>query len=813
MAKSRKTDRSRQSSPALSDDPHSDREARKYDNPIPSREYILEQLNSHDKGLTPAQLQRVLHVRSDEEKEGLRRRLKAMLRDGQLVDGRRGRVIAAAGQQGSVEGVVQGHRDGYGFVLVDGDEGDVYLPSRQMHQVFDGDRVCVAVTGIDSRGRREGIVREVLEHNTQQLVGKLIRQGGRIQVEPDNSRIQQWIAIDEVEGEPLNDGDYVMVAITQQPGPRQQARGRVVEVLGDRRTVGVATEIALRRHEIPHDWPEAVEDEARRFGSEPREQDKQYRVDLRQLPLVTIDGEDARDFDDAVYCEPKKGGGWRLWVAIADVSHYVGIGSALDEEAFRRGTSVYFPDRVVPMLPEALSNGLCSLKPDVDRLCMVCEMTISARGRLSGYIFYEGVLRSHARLTYNEVGALLELPGVDPGHDTGRHHHRLPQLKNLHALYKALRSERSERGAIDFETVETRVIYDDNKRIDAIVPVVRHDAHKLIEECMLCANVATARALERSGLEALFRVHAGPSGQKLGNLRAFLGEIGLDLRGGDEPNPKDYQALLSSVADRPDAQLIQTMMLRSLSQAVYQPNNEGHFGLNYGGYTHFTSPIRRYPDLLVHRALRFLVRSPESDKKIFRGVGDAPPIPRGKIYPYDMEAMLMMGEQCSMAERRADDASRDVMAFLKCEFLQEHVGDEFDGVIAAVTGFGLFVELSELYIEGLVHISVLPQDYYHFDQAHQRLIGDRTRRKYQLGDELRVQVLSVDMDERKVDLGLVAMPTNRSKKPSVRQQLAQGVMPPTGKKAGGKPRPGRPGKPGKGKSAKKSSGKSQGKRR
>ena len=813
MAKSRKNDRSHSSSPVLSDDPHSDREARKYDNPIPSREYILEQLKSHDKGMTPAQLQRVLHLRSDEEKEGLRRRLKAMLRDGQLLDGRRGRVVPSAGQQGSVEGVVQGHRDGYGFVLVDGDDGDVYLPSRQMHQVFDGDRVSVAVTGIDSRGRREGIVREVLEHNTQQLVGKLIRQGGRVQVEPDNSRIQQWIAIDEEVGESLNDGDYVMVAITQQPGPRQQARGRVVEVLGDRRTVGVATEIALRRHEIPHDWPEAVEDEARRFGSEPREQDKQHRVDLRQLPLVTIDGEDARDFDDAVYCEPKKGGGWRLWVAIADVSHYVRIGSALDAEAFRRGTSVYFPDRVVPMLPEALSNGLCSLKPDVDRLCMVCEMTISARGRLSGYIFYEGVLRSHARLTYNEVGALLELPDVDPAHDTGRHHHLLPQLNNLHALYKALRSERSERGAIDFETVETRVLYDDNKRIDAIVPVARHDAHKLIEECMLCANVATARALERSGLEALFRVHAGPSGQKLGNLRAFLGEIGLDLRGGDEPTPKDYQTLLSSVSDRPDAQLIQTMMLRSLSQAVYQPNNEGHFGLNYGGYTHFTSPIRRYPDLLVHRALRFLVRSAESDKKVFRGAGDAPPLPRAQIYPYDMEAMLVMGEQCSMAERRADDASRDVMAFLKCEFLQEHVGDEFEGVIAAVTGFGLFVELSDLYIEGLVHISVLPQDYYHFDQAHQRLIGDRTRRKYQLGDELRVQVLNVDMDERKVGLGLVAMPTNRSKKPSVREQLAEGVMPPTGKKAGGKPRPSRQNKSGKGKPAKKASGKSQSKRR
>ncbi|CAA0082467.1 Ribonuclease R [Zhongshania aliphaticivorans] len=763
-------------------DPHAEREASRYENPVPSREFILEQLKDVDNGLSLSQLRRQLEVEGEDQEEGLRRRVKAMLRDGQIIEGRRGRLRAISSGD-AMQGTVQGHRDGYGFVIIDGESEDVYLANRQMQQVFDGDLVKVEVTGVDHRGRREGVIVEVVEHNTVQLVGKLMMHRGLPQVVPENTRIQNWLALDDADVGSAREGDYVMVEITQQPAARKQARGKIIEVLGDRRTVGVATELAIRSHDIPFEWPDAVEEEARRFGSEPATKDKKHRVDLRELPLVTIDGEDARDFDDAVYCEPKKSGGWRLWVAIADVSHYVQVGSALDEEAHKRATSVYFPDRVVPMLPEALSNGLCSLKPDVDRLTMVCEMTISAAGRLSGYRFYEGLIRSHGRLTYNEVGALLGLKDVDPSYDSGKHHHLVPQLKDLHALYHTLRKARSERGAIDFETVETRIVFSDEKRIDAIVPIRRHDAHRLIEECMLCANVATAKALERAGLEALYRVHNGPSEQKLTNLREFLQEIGLGLRGGVEPSPKDYQLLLSSLGERADAAVIQTMLLRSLSQAVYQPDNEGHFGLHYTGYTHFTSPIRRYPDLLVHRALRYLVRSGGGDAaKCFHKVEGAPALARKKIYPYDMEALIAQGMHCSMAERRADDASRDVMAFLKCEFLQEHVGSEFEGVIAAVTGFGMFVELKDLYIEGLVHISALPQDYYQFDQAHQRLIGERTRRTFQLGDSLRVQVMGVDLDQRKIDLALPTGEPTKRRKPSVREALAKGIVPGAGSK-------------------------------
>ncbi len=785
MAKSRKEH----------NDPHAAREAERYDNPVPSREYILEKLGDAEQGMSASALRKLLGIEGEDEQEGLRRRLKAMLRDGQLIEGRRGRLQAPVAGE-AVVGRVQGHREGYGFVIVDGDD-DVYLHNRQMQQVFDGDVVSVEVTGSDQRGRREGIIVEVVERNTQQLVGKLVDHRGRAMVVPENTRIQNWIALEDEDFQGASNGDYVMVEITRQPGMRQQARGRIVELLGDRQTVGVATELALRSHEIPFDWPEEVEEEARKFGSEPLEKDKKHRADLRDLPLVTIDGEDARDFDDAVYAEKKKSGGWRLWVAIADVSHYVKIGSALDAEAHRRATSVYFPDRVVPMLPEALSNGLCSLKPEVDRLCMVCEMTISASGRLSGYTFYEAVMRSHARLTYNEVGAMLRVKGADPEKDSGRFHQFIPQLQELHNLYRALREARSERGAIDFETVETRIVFSDERRIEAIVPVHRHDAHRMIEECMLIANVATAKTLEKSGLDALYRVHNGPSEQKLGNLREFLGEIGLGLKGGEKPSPKDYQALLSTIGERPDGQMIQTMLLRSLSQAVYQPDNEGHFGLNYTGYTHFTSPIRRYPDLLVHRALRYLMRNGGGDaERHFSIEPSAPALPRKKIYPYDLEALLTLGAHCSMAERRADDASRDVMAFLKCEFLQDHVGNEFEGVIAAVTGFGLFVELQDLYIEGLVHISALPQDYYQFDQAHQRLIGERTRRVYQLGDSLRVQVMGVDLDERKIDLAVVAGANTRRNKPSVREALAKGEVPGAKAKKGAAKLP--PGKKGPG---------------
>jgi ribonuclease R len=486
---------------------------------------------------------------------------------------------------------------------------------------------------------------------------------------------------------------------------------------------------------------------------------------LRQLGLVTIDGEDARDFDDAVYCETE-GSGFRLWVAIADVSHYVQIGSALDEEAFNRGNSVYFPERVVPMFPEVLSNGLCSLKPSVDRLAMVCEMAIDSEGQVTDALFYEAVIHSHARLTYTQVGEVLE-----NGWHADVHTDRVEGLFRLHALYKVLREARSTRGAIDFETVETRILFDENRKIDAIVPVNRNDAHKLIEECMLAANVATAACLEESELAALFRVHEGPSAERLEALRTFLGELTLDLPGGMDPTPLDYQSVLSRLAERDDAQVIQTMLLRSLSQAVYKPDNGGHFGLNYEAYAHFTSPIRRYPDLLVHRAIkRLATASGSTPRKLSKEKT------RG-LYPYTMTDLVAAGEHCSMTERRADDATRDVQLWLKCEYLRHHIGDEFAGVVASVTRFGMFVELTDIYMEGLVHISALPSDYYHFDHASQRLVGEHTRQTYQLGDAVRVQVARVDLDDRKIDLELVGVVTpgagRRGNKPSIRSRKAR----------------------------------------
>ena len=632
-----------------------------------------------------------------------------------------------------------------------------------MSQVFDGDVVLCRANGVDDRGRREGTVVEVLERNTRQLVGRYACEKGVCFVIPDNSRIQHDVFIPE-EGElKPNQGQYVVVEIVSQPEWRARPTGKIIEVMGDHMAAGMEIDVAIRSHDIPHVWPEGVLAEAALLADEPLEEDKLGRIDLRELPFVTIDGEDARDFDDAVYCEAKKTGGWRLWVAIADVSHYVAVNSALDKEATLRGNSVYFPERVVPMLPEALSNGLCSLKPEVDRLCMVCEMTISAKGKLTGYQFFEGVMHSHARLTYTKVGAIL-----DPEH--GKHEELceryrdvLPHLQHLHSLYKALRIARKERGAIDFETTETRIVFGPDRKIADIVPVVRNDAHKLIEECMLSANVAAAKFLEDHELHALFRVHEGPTEEKLKSLREFLGEQGLSLSGGEKPTPGDYQTVLAQINERPDAHIIQTMLLRSLRQAVYQPQNEGHFGLNYTGYAHFTSPIRRYPDLLVHRAIRYIVRS-QPEAKTVRSIDGVTPLARQVIYPYDMAALLALGEQTSMTERRADEATREVVAWLKCEYLKDRVGEEFKGVVSAVTSFGLFVELSDVYVEGLVHVSALASDYYHFDQAKQRLIGERTRTSFQLGDELTVKVLRVNLDDKKIDLELVDVATGSNRR-------------------------------------------------
>jgi ribonuclease R len=738
-------------------DPQAAREAERYENPIPSREMIIELLTDAEKPLDHTDIAKILELEEFEQVDALQKRLRAMERDGQLMVNRRG-AYGLVDKMNLLHCRVQGHRDGYGFAMPLAGGDDIYLSARQMHFVFDGDEVLVQVTGEDRRGRLEGRVVEVLERKHKTVVGRYQEESGIGFVIPDNGRLTQQILIPPKEKGEVISGQIVSAEIIDYPTRRFGAKGRVVEVLGDHLDPGMEIDVAIRSHGIPWEWPDEVLKEAAQLEAEPLEEDKKHRVDLRKLPFVTIDGEDARDFDDAVYCEKTSTGRWRLWVAIADVSHYVAPGSALDKEASQRGNSVYFPARVVPMLPEALSNGLCSLKPAVDRLAMVCEMELSAKGVLSKYRFYESVIHSHARLTYTQVGEVLE-KGKHPDVDK----QRVPDLKRLHDLYKVLRAARDRRGAIDFETVETRIIFNENRKIDAIVPVVRNDAHKLIEECMLCANVATARFYDANKLPMLFRVHEGPGEEKLEGLRKFLGELGLDLGGGIKPTPVDYQHLLQQIVDRDDAHIIQTMLLRSLSQAVYQPENKGHFGLHYDAYAHFTSPIRRYPDLLVHRGIRHLIRRSAGAKGVLRVPG-AEVIPTQQIFPYDIHAMVVNGEHCSMSERRADEATREVNAWLKCEYLQEHVGDEFDGVISAVTSFGLFVELQDLYIEGLVHITALPGDYYNFDKARQRLIGERSGRSYQLGGSVRVQVARVDLDDRKIDLELIDAETGKKGK-------------------------------------------------
>ena len=728
-------------------DPRQADEASRYENPIASREFILMTLGKAGVPLTLEELAARLGLEADDRREALRRRLRAMERDGQIMLNRRG-AWCSVERLSLVRGTVQATRDGYGFLVPAEGGDDLYLHGRQMRQVFHGDEVLGQIVGTDQRGRPEATIVEVLKRNTPRMVGRIRRGRGVNFVLAENPRIQHEVMVADADCIDAAEGMYVTVEILSPPSMHAPPTGRVVEVLGEHMAPGMEIEVSLRMHGIPWSWPEAVEEEASAFASEPRTADKARRFDLRETPFVTIDGEDAKDFDDAVFCERRPRNGWRLLVAIADVSHYVKPGTPLDQEARTRGTTVYFPGRVVPMLPEQLSNGLCSLKPQVDRLALVCEMELSRTGELGKFEFYEAVIRSAARLTYTRVAATLA------GEDVGIEPALVPHIKELHALYAVLRKAREARGAIDFESSETRIVFGLDRKIEEVVPVERNEAHKLIEECMLSANVAAARFLARHKIPGLYRVHEGPSGEKLKNVRKFLGELGLSLRGGDTPQPGDYQQLLASVTERPDRHVIETVMLRSLSQARYQPDNNGHFGLNYEGYAHFTSPIRRYPDLMVHRAIRAVIRSEERSAMVRRDPR-IKPRPRAHHYPYDLRAVGELGEHCSMAERRADDAVRDVMAWLKCEYLQDRVGEEFPGVISGVAGFGLFVEIGEVFADGLVHVSSLQNDYYTYDASGQRLIGERTRRVYRLGDRVRVQVMRVDLDERKVDLQIV----------------------------------------------------------
>nr|CAA6823280.1 MAG: 3'-to-5' exoribonuclease RNase R [uncultured Thiotrichaceae bacterium] len=730
-----------------SNDPHHQREAANYDNPIPSREMILSTLNDSEKPLDFLSLATELGLSEEMDLDALKNRLRAMERDGQMLYNRRKQYIPVK-RTDLIAGRVQGHADGFGFLIPDDGSDDLFLHAKQMRGLMHGDRILASVRGVDRKGRREGNAVEVLERGTEQVVGRFKIENGIPLVIPDNSRISQDILIPPDQANDVKPGQIVVAGIVEQPTRRSQPVGRIVEVLGDHMAPGMEIGIALRSHDLPFEWPAAVTEEAGKLGAEVPEEAKEGRLDLRNTPLVTIDGEDARDFDDAVYCE-RVGDHWRLLVAIADVSAYVMPGNALDEEAVSRATSVYFPGEVIPMLPEALSNGLCSLNPAVDRLCMVCETHIADNGDVLSFEFHEGVMHSAARLTYTRMADIVV------GQDKklrDEYSEIVDHLDDLYSLYHVLRSQRSERGAIDFETTETRMIFGEDRKITEIVPTVRNDAHKIIEECMILANVCAARFLKKHKIPALHRVHDQPNADKLEDVRTFLGGVGLSLGGGMEPEPADYARVLSSVQGRPDAHLIQTVLLRSLSQAVYSPDTIGHFGLAQEDYAHFTSPIRRYPDLLVHRAIRHIVQGNKAS-----------------TFKYSTEDMVSLGQHCSMAERRADDASRDVVSWLKCEYMQEHVGGTYDGVISAATSFGLFVELNDIYVEGLVHVTALANDYYKFDPVRHRLTGESSGRTFSLGDSITVKVARVDLDERKIDFvledsGKQSKPPKKSKK-------------------------------------------------
>ena len=684
-------------------------------------------------------------VENRRDKEALKLRLAAMVRDGQIVGDRRN-MYALAGKLELFAGVVSAHSDGYGFLRCDEDREDIFLSHRQMRAVFHGDRVMVRVRGRDRRGRDEGEIVEVLSRNTSELVGRVYFENRTPLMESLNRRISHEIIIQNPSPE-LSEGQIVVAKIVEPPGLHGLALVEIISVLGEHLTPDMQVEIALRNHDIPHEFPDDVVTEVDALPYEVRPQAKRQREDLRHLDFVTIDGADARDFDDAVYCE-KRRGGYRLFVAIADVANYVKPDTGLDREAFKRGTSVYFPQYVVPMLPEKLSNGLCSLNPDVDRLVMVCEMTLSEQGRIGSYQFYEGVIHSGERLTYTGVGEWIERDAF-PRHEQS--------LSSLVALAKTLINGRSDRGALDFDTREVGFQFDESGRVAAVDLVKRNFAHRLIEECMLCANVCAARLIARSGLPGLYRVHEEPEAEKVAYLKEFLATFGIDLGQG---RAEDYQYAIRALKAKQNSPILQVALLRSMQQAVYQPENRGHFGLGYSHYTHFTSPIRRYPDLLVHRLIKSLIHS-ERDLKEIRRSGRPR---RVSFYPYEAETVLAQGEHSSFTERRADEAVYEVLEWVKCDYLSEHVGDDFKGVISAVTRFGFFVQLEEVLVEGLVHVSTLVGDYYHFDMGEQSLVGERSRVAFGLGDMVTVQVARVDVDERKVDLEMLTHTPIRRKK-------------------------------------------------
>ena len=716
-----------------SKDPWFARESEKYSKPIPSREFILENLSSLGVPVDEDALAARLKIKG-EQQEAFTRRLAAMARDGQILRNRKGALLVAQ-KLDLVPGRIIGHPDGFGFLVPDEGGDDLFIPPQEMRKLMHGDRAMVRPSGVDRRGRREGVVVEVTERAHKNLVGRLNRDHDFLLVTPSDRRITHQILVAQKDSAGAKPGQVVVVRILSDPtsdtaggNPYSPPVGRIEEILGNATDPGMEIEIALRKHDLPFEFSAMALERADRFPKQVQESDWKGREDLRSLPLVTIDGETARDFDDAVHCR-REGKGFRLIVAIADVSHYVQPDDVLDREARERGNSVYFPRRVIPMLPESLSNGLCSINPDVDRLCMVCDMAISAAGVVREYRFYAAVMRSHARLTYTRVAAAL---ADARGEAAAGLSALMPHLLCLEEVYRALAKTRAKRGAIEFETQETQFVFNDAGVVDRIVRVQRNDAHRLIEECMLAANVCAANFLKEHEHSTLFRVHEGPTPEKLKALREFLKGFGLQLGGGDKPRPLDYANLLASIRHRPDVGLLQTVMLRSLRQAVYSPDNEGHFGLAYEAYAHFTSPIRRYPDLLVHRAIKAVLG-------------------RRK---YSASKWDEAGRHCSETERRADEATREVDAWLKCHYVRDRVGEEFEGTVTAATGFGIFVALDALYVEGLVHVSELGRDYFQFDATRHQLLGERTGQRYRIGDKLRVKVARVDLETSRIELVL-----------------------------------------------------------
>ena len=714
-------------------DPEARSEADRYENPIASRQLILSLVNEEG-AMTQQALIEHLHMDGDDQIEALSRRLRAMVRDGQLVQNRRGGYLPVD-ESHLIRGRVIAHPDGFGFLVPEAGGDDLYLNARQMRTLLHGDKAVVRVSGVDRRGRLEGMVISVFERANTTIVGRLFIESGVAFVVADNKRITQDFLVPEDGLNGASQGQIVKLDIVQQPTFKNRPIGRVTEVIGDHMSPGMELEIAIHNHGLPNEFPESVLAEADAFGDKVQAKHKKDRTDLRDVPLVTIDGEDAKDFDDAVFCEPQ-GEGWRLLVAIADVANYVKVGSALDAEAYDRATSVYFPGRVIPMLPENLSNGLCSLNPNVDRLAMVCEMQLSDNGEVSDYKFFEAVFRSHARLTYNQVAEAVIEKQAKAVKSVSK---VLPQLQNLYAMYQLMEKARIKRGAIDFDTVETKIEFTDDQRIKAIRPMIRNDAHKIIEECMIAANICAARYIAKHRLPSLYRVHESPDDDKLEELRGFLDDLGLRLgHRQSKISPHDYAKLSQQIKKRDDRHLIQTLLLRSMQQAAYRPENTGHFGLSLKHYAHFTSPIRRFPDLIVHRAIKHIIRQlPKRD------------------YAYDPKRMVTMGEHCSANSRRADEATRDAEFALKCEYMLDKIGEEFSGRVTGVVGFGLFVELDDYYVEGLVHITSLPKDYYQFDPVAHHLKGERRGMVFRLSDKVRVRVANVNVDERKIDFELL----------------------------------------------------------